>query len=440
MTGDRWTETSTALRALASPITVASLVLLALNDHVLKQAWPGWVTGKLSDGAGLVVAPALLAVALAVLGTRRPQVLAVVLTGAGFAVVKTTQIGSEVASDLWSTVLWTSYIRRDPTDLIALPALLVTLRVHRLVRSTPVPTRRRQATAAAGAVLLPFALLATAATSPACRPFAGVRSIGVMKGRWEVGRLRWDQGRRFVFEGTIVMRPTASGLRVRPMSDLELRRSVQGRSDQPAGGYEKTACDPEGLDLCWRVPQVDPPTGGQTPKAATAQTVTLQASRDGGLTWADEQALGPDQARRLRRQATDNCGGPLLLEADAVAVMATGEGPVVVVTMPGAGVLYRDADGRWSVVSEADIDAAVKSAAATQDVAVPYRRYLEERPILPVPALPPVTARVQPDGSPPASPATPTPWCPSPTLVTVTPDPRNGPASTVLRCDIASGP
>ena len=37
-------------------------MLLALNDHVLKQAWPGWVTGKLSDVAGLVVAPAVLAV------------------------------------------------------------------------------------------------------------------------------------------------------------------------------------------------------------------------------------------------------------------------------------------------------------------------------------------------------------------------------------------
>ena len=47
----------TSVRALASPVAVVSLVLLVLNDHVLKQAWPGVVTGKLSDVAGLVVAP-----------------------------------------------------------------------------------------------------------------------------------------------------------------------------------------------------------------------------------------------------------------------------------------------------------------------------------------------------------------------------------------------
>jgi hypothetical protein len=42
---------------------IAALALLVLNDHVLKHAGvlPGWLTGKLSDFAGLYVAPALLA-------------------------------------------------------------------------------------------------------------------------------------------------------------------------------------------------------------------------------------------------------------------------------------------------------------------------------------------------------------------------------------------
>ena len=44
-----------------------ALAVLALNDHVLKQAWPGLVTGKLSDAAGLVVAPPLVALLLALL-------------------------------------------------------------------------------------------------------------------------------------------------------------------------------------------------------------------------------------------------------------------------------------------------------------------------------------------------------------------------------------
>jgi hypothetical protein len=37
-------DLSAALRWLGAPLTVLCLVLLALNDHVLKQAWPGFVT------------------------------------------------------------------------------------------------------------------------------------------------------------------------------------------------------------------------------------------------------------------------------------------------------------------------------------------------------------------------------------------------------------
>ena len=69
-----------AVRVLASPVFVLALVVLVLNDHVFKQAWPGLVTGKLSDFAGLVVAPLLLAVPLAAIGVRRRVPVAVGLT------------------------------------------------------------------------------------------------------------------------------------------------------------------------------------------------------------------------------------------------------------------------------------------------------------------------------------------------------------------------
>ena len=71
----------TSVRALASPVAVVSLVLLVLeDDHLLKQAWPGVVTGKLSDVAGLVVAPLLLTVGLAAVGLRQPCTWACALT------------------------------------------------------------------------------------------------------------------------------------------------------------------------------------------------------------------------------------------------------------------------------------------------------------------------------------------------------------------------
>lgn len=46
--------------ALVHPVTLGALCTLALNDHVLKQACPGWWTGKLSDFAGVVLLPLFL--------------------------------------------------------------------------------------------------------------------------------------------------------------------------------------------------------------------------------------------------------------------------------------------------------------------------------------------------------------------------------------------
>jgi hypothetical protein len=40
---------------LTSWVFVSSLAVLLINDHVLKQAYPGFVTGKLSDFAGIAV-------------------------------------------------------------------------------------------------------------------------------------------------------------------------------------------------------------------------------------------------------------------------------------------------------------------------------------------------------------------------------------------------
>jgi hypothetical protein len=45
---------------LLHPVAFLALALLVVNDHVLKAFWPGFVTGKLSDVAGLVVAPLAL--------------------------------------------------------------------------------------------------------------------------------------------------------------------------------------------------------------------------------------------------------------------------------------------------------------------------------------------------------------------------------------------
>lgn len=144
---------------LLHPFSLLALVVLLLNDHVLKAAWPGLVTGKLSDVAGLVVFPLVVVAAWeAVLGaisrwrgpTARPLALAVVATGFGLAFVKTTPSAALAAGWLLGLGQWLlslpihlvagtpmapvvpTAIVVDPTDLLALPCLAIAVWIGRL--------------------------------------------------------------------------------------------------------------------------------------------------------------------------------------------------------------------------------------------------------------------------------------------------------------------
>lgn len=126
---------------------VGALALLALNDHVLKTASPGWVTGKVSDFAGLAVAPALL-VAVAEIATRRRLsdgwlLGALFVTGAVFSATKVWVPAGDAYEVVFGLARWPLdsavaalggyrptapapvVLTRDPTDLLALPALAV---------------------------------------------------------------------------------------------------------------------------------------------------------------------------------------------------------------------------------------------------------------------------------------------------------------------------
>ena len=193
---------------LLHPLAVTAVAVLVVNDHLVKSAWPGVVSGKLSDIAGLVFFPLLLAsvaeVVVLRLGPRRLMPLrmpprlalgaAIVLTAVGFTLVKTVAVAT-AAFDLalgfgqWvvafgpisGAALIPTSTTTDPTDLVALPALAVAWwigegqstkrRVQARVpgpregprgRSGPGPRTRPVATA-----MLIAAGLASMATSPA---------------------------------------------------------------------------------------------------------------------------------------------------------------------------------------------------------------------------------------------------------------------------------
>jgi len=111
-------------RAFSHPAWWAALGLLALNDHVLKGSGmvPGALTGKLSDFAGIVVAPALLAAGLGA-GHPTRRWLASAVAGALLAAIKLSPAAAASVAGVLQVLGLPSRIWVDPSDLWALAAL-----------------------------------------------------------------------------------------------------------------------------------------------------------------------------------------------------------------------------------------------------------------------------------------------------------------------------
>ncbi|WP_437733594.1 hypothetical protein [Sorangium sp. So ce1335] len=110
---------------LRHPLFLGALALLVVNDHLLKGAGllPGALTGKLSDLAGLVVAP-VLAAALVDARTSRGRALAFAAVVAPFAAIKLSAAAAQLLVGLVGLAGITWHIWQDPTDLAALVVLV----------------------------------------------------------------------------------------------------------------------------------------------------------------------------------------------------------------------------------------------------------------------------------------------------------------------------
>lgn len=127
-----------------APLPLAAVAVLAFNDHLLKGSGvaPGWLTGKLSDFAGLFFFPLFLtAAASLLLRLRRERDGALVAacalaTALAFAAVKTLPAADGAYEALFGALRGVARVDnvRDPTDLLALPmaALAVAYARHRL--------------------------------------------------------------------------------------------------------------------------------------------------------------------------------------------------------------------------------------------------------------------------------------------------------------------
>lgn len=115
---------SPALSTLRHPGWWFALSMLVLNDHVLKGSGtvPAIVTGKLSDFAGLLVASPLICL---VCGdqTRARRAASLLLLAVAFTTINLSASASAALEDALSPLSWQLW--PDPTDLAALPALLI---------------------------------------------------------------------------------------------------------------------------------------------------------------------------------------------------------------------------------------------------------------------------------------------------------------------------
>jgi hypothetical protein len=119
------------MSAMLHPLTLVSLVILLLNDHVWKWAHPSWLTGKLSDVAGMILAPIVLSVAT----RHRAPGLCALAVAVVFTLVKTWS----PANHAWCAMM--GPLVRDPTDLIALPFAALAVLVAGASMDTSTRTR-----------------------------------------------------------------------------------------------------------------------------------------------------------------------------------------------------------------------------------------------------------------------------------------------------------
>src|SRR3990172_5828876 len=297
-----------ALYGLSHPVSIGALIVLLLNDHVWRRVWPSWFTGKIGDFTWLIFAPFLLAAILAwLLPPRLPRrdervgQLAIVITGLFFGLAKTVPIFHALTIWVLETMTgWPSALRFDPTDLLALPALLIARHIWIQARKRPLPSR--------GWVLLPLAALATMANQPAVD--YGITGLEIS------GSTIFVTGTEFYSED--------GGL------------SWQGES------YGSNAYAERGA---WTLPD---PSNSRVLYRFTPG-VSIERSDDGGLTWLAEVDLRGDEARLayLRRSGKSYYGSPV---GPLDAVIHT-PSENIVAAMGHEGVLVRTRDDTWHWVA-----------------------------------------------------------------------------------------
>lgn len=339
-----------SLRALGHAASIAAVLVLLVNDHILKHLAPSVLTGKLSDFAGLFFFPFLLTACVGLVEvawtsvglTRRFDrrrdlrvgLAACALTALAFCLIKLHAGSNAWAAQALADVLGLPVrIAPDPTDLLALPVLGPSLVLWRAVGRRSAPISRRRSLAALG-----LAALATMATQP-CPPEQPISHLVPSDG------FVYALVRGYSASGDppvlgVAYRSADGGGHWEYMDDADVPAPV-AQAIQVAVDLPKTACVSGQPETCYRV------SGEEW----------VQASSDAGTTW--QMVWAPPASRRLymERVAAGHgqllaCGKAVDLRAQDLLIVGQGDDHLVLVAVGNEGVLRgRLGQAEWQVVA-----------------------------------------------------------------------------------------
>jgi hypothetical protein len=312
---------SRATACLAHPFSLAALALLLLNDHLLRVYWPSWWTGKLGDFAWLFFFPFALAAVLALLLPKTLKnhhhwtaALAFSLTASVFALTNTwsafhTWLLAITSRLLGFQVGW----RLDPTDLVALVAMLAAAGLWRAMGARP--TRQPKS----AWLLLASAGLLTVANSP--MPEAGITCLKTI------------EERLYAFSSYSSYRAEPGGLEWQ-----EAGAETTGqfwRQDCPtyysgSGIESRILQDPQDENIRYRI------LPGET----------IQRSIDGGQSWQMDLQLAAEPEAMQAYYRLRNNGNAEVYAGPFDAAFDPISGSLIL-AMGHSGVLVRQADGMY---------------------------------------------------------------------------------------------
>lgn len=178
-----------AIHSLTHPLSILAVLLLLFNDHYLRHVSPSWITGKLGDFTWLIFAPFIAGLLFAWLIPRRLQqhervvgIASIGFIGLWFATAKTIPLVHEWTTNTLDYIVgWEGSLRLDASDLITLPALLISWHIWRHAPNTA-PNFKAYAPIIFGLAIM--GTLASSLTDEAyyLHGYQGINSIDLIEG------------------------------------------------------------------------------------------------------------------------------------------------------------------------------------------------------------------------------------------------------------------